>query len=110
MASTLLQCAEDEKLYKSAASHTQILQLFGRMTRNARAQFLVGLGPEFRESIAKKYPVLTKICRLTDVYLRSLPGSFERESARHTISKDEFGSLVVEALMKQDPKVMADQK
>lgn len=98
ISSVAKRCDIAEKLYLGASTSEDILNLFPTLTSSARAQFLIGLGPEFREKIAQKHSTLKSICLHVDAFLSSKPDSPERANVMTNFPKDRFGKAVLEAV------------
>ena len=98
MAKKNRRSAAAEKAYREAKSNTDIIDLFPALTRYARAQFLVGLGPEFRDALSQRYASVKNICLMIDTLLSLKPGSLERHSALNNFPQEGQGRAVADVL------------
>jgi hypothetical protein len=96
------RCAVARDLYKNAATNNDIVNVFPLLTKNAQAQFLVGLDSNFRESIARKYARLKNMCAYIDAFLSSPPESLERTHTLTSLRNERLGEEVVHALSKKE--------
>jgi hypothetical protein len=92
------RCAAAKGLYNNATMNQDIVNIFPLLTQEAQAQFLVGLGSAFRESIAERYPSLKNMCDQINTFLSCSPDGLERTNALTNIPKRGLGEEVVNAL------------